>query len=80
MAIKYLHENGIIYREMKLDNILLQSDGHIKLMDFGICKEDMWFGSTTGTFCGTAEFMAPEVRLSLVIFDVLAYTASDAIR
>ena len=61
MALKYFHENGVIYRDLKLDNILLTLDGHIKVGDYGLCKEDMWYGSSTSTFCGTPEFMAPEV-------------------
>ncbi|KAI8145862.1 kinase-like domain-containing protein [Fennellomyces sp. T-0311] len=63
LALEYFHSQGIIYRDLKLDNILLGLDGHIKMADYGLCKENMWFGCTTGTFCGTPEFMAPEILL-----------------
>ncbi|KIY72512.1 hypothetical protein CYLTODRAFT_417900 [Cylindrobasidium torrendii FP15055 ss-10] len=63
LALEYFHANGIIYRDLKLDNIMLSLDGHVKVGDYGLCKEEMWYGNTTSTFCGTPEFMAPEILL-----------------
>ncbi|KAI8980253.1 hypothetical protein BDB01DRAFT_907046 [Pilobolus umbonatus] len=61
LALEYFHSQNIIYRDLKLDNIMLGLDGHIKMADYGLCKENMGYGKTTGTFCGTPEFMAPEI-------------------
>ncbi|CAG9817425.1 unnamed protein product [Phaedon cochleariae] len=61
LALEHLHGQGIIYRDLKPENILLDAQGHVKLTDFGLCKEHINEGILTHTFCGTIEYMAPEI-------------------
>ncbi|KAM9810487.1 serine/threonine-protein kinase N2-like [Neosynchiropus ocellatus] len=61
LGLEFLHDHKIIYRDLKLDNLLMDADGFVKITDFGLCKEGMGHGDRTSTFCGTPEFLAPEV-------------------
>uniref|UniRef100_A0A8C2L9D2 protein kinase C n=1 Tax=Cyprinus carpio TaxID=7962 RepID=A0A8C2L9D2_CYPCA len=61
LGLEFLHQNRIVYRDLKLDNLLMDSDGFVRIADFGLCKEGMGHGDRTSTFCGTPEFLAPEV-------------------
>ncbi|XP_041696601.1 serine/threonine-protein kinase N2 [Coregonus clupeaformis] len=61
LGLQYLHDHKIVYRDLKLDNLLLDTEGYVKIADFGLCKEGMGYQDRTSTFCGTPEFLAPEV-------------------
>lgn len=61
LAITYLHDIGVIHRDLKPENILVDEGGHLRITDFGLVKEKMTDGAVTQTFCGTPEYIAPEV-------------------
>jgi len=61
LGIAHLHASGIIYRDLKPENLLLDTSGHIKITDFGLSKEGLSDNQRTKTFCGTPEYLAPEV-------------------
>lgn len=61
LAIQYLHERNIVYRDLKPENLLLCRDGHLRLTDFGFAKV---VPETTWTLCGTPDYLAPEIVMS----------------
>lgn len=85
LALEYLHKEGVVYRDVKPENILIDSEGHVRLTDFGLSKGGLeQSNGHTESFCGTTEYLAPEIinsktygysvdwySLGLVIYEML---------
>jgi len=86
LALEYLHSKGVVYRDVKPENILIDAKGHVRLTDFGLSKGGLIeHDNLTESFCGTTEYLAPEIikdkhygysvdwySLGVVLFEMLA--------
>jgi len=67
-GLDYLHNNNILFRDIKLENILFDANGRIKITDFGLSKPEVDEDEITYSYCGSPEYMAPEMLTKYLFF------------
>ena len=67
LGLAHLHKNQVVYRDIKPENILIGLDGHVKIADLGLAKPDMFDGELAYSFCGSPEYMSPEMIMQYSI-------------
>lgn len=70
LALRFIHSHNVVYRDLKLENILIDQNGHIKLTDFGLSKAYRDEMETTNSYCGTVEYMVKKLSVYMLTLNL----------